>query len=383
MPATLPAPDPIAKAHSDKLLALIQAEIADNGPMSFQRYMDLALYANELGYYTAGAHKFGRAGDFVTAPEISSLFSRCVAKQCQQVLASLDSADMLELGAGSGVMALHLLEELERQQALPAHYYILEVSPDLQQRQRLLFAEKRPDLLEKVSWLHALPATPFNGVIVANEVMDAMPVHLFHVGEGVQELCIDHGKQGLHFTVQPTKQKLLIESVNALGVDFAPGYQSEINLLLPAWIQSLSECLAKGLILLIDYGFPRHEYYHPDRHRGTVMCHYQHHAHDNPLIWPGIQDITAHVDFTAVAETAVNAGLAVSGFTHQAAFLINCKIAQMLEIVDEVERFQLSQQVKTLTLPSEMGELFKAIALTKNFDDTLLGFKQLDQRARL
>lgn len=370
-----------AKHFSEKLQAEISKEIAQKGKITFARYMQLALYAPGLGYYSGGAQKFGETGDFVTAPEISPLFSQCVARQCQQILTRLKNADILELGAGSGVMAVDILKTLEKQNCLPQHYFILELSAELQQRQRTLIESTIPHLLNKVSWLSELP-TAFEGVILANEVMDAMPVNKFKIQNGLKEFYVNDKKDELVWELDaPTSE--LTKGFQSLSLTLAEDYESEINLFLSSWISSLSSSLKRGLILLIDYGFSREEYYHPERSMGTLMCHFQHQAHENPLILPGIQDITAHVDFTAVAEAADAANLNVTGYTTQANFLLNTGIADSLPLSDPWEQYQLAQAIKRLTLPSEMGELFKVIALTRQYDEPLLGFLNHNQVERL
>lgn len=380
----LPAPDPIAKAHSEALRSQIIAEITANGSMPFPRYMQLALYAPALGYYSAGSQKFGAAGDFVTAPEISPLFSQCVARQCEQVLQDITDADILELGAGSGAMALAILQELERRQQLPSHYYILELSADLRDRQQRLFQTHAPHLLSKIIWLDHLPEKKIKGVVIGNEVMDAMPVHKFKKKNGIQEYYVTIKKGKFTWLLADPSVPSLKQAIEDLDIELPEDYESEINLLLRPWITSLSDILEQGLILLIDYGFPSREYYHPDRNTGTLMCHYRHHAHTDPFLYPGIQDITAHVDFTAVAKAAVMNKLTVAGYTHQAGFLLACGIDSMLPSVDDEEsHYNIAQQVKLLTLPSEMGELFKAIALTRNYDKDLMGFSIMSQLEKL
>lgn len=357
----------------------ILVEIKQQGPMPFVRFMQQALYAPGLGYYSSGQQKFGKHGDFITAPELSSLFSQCIARQCLQVLSSLTSPIILEFGAGSGVMAIDILLMLESLNALPEAYWILELSAELQQRQENLFKKRAPHLLSKVKWLSTLPDTVFEGVILANEVLDAMPVHKFRMQKTLEEAYVDAKKgEFIWHWDQPSNQ--LRKAIIQLERDFAEGYESEVNLFIEGWIKSLSACLSRGLVLLIDYGFPRREYYHPDRSMGTIMCHYQHRAHSNPLLSVGLQDITAHVDFTAVAESAVKNNFDVEAYTHQAAFLIDCGITDLLQNAkDTIEQFNWSNQVKQLTLPSEMGELFKVMALTKEFDDELLGFRTLNR----
>lgn len=379
----LPSPSQLELAHSARLQQAIADEIIAQGPLSFARYMQKALYEPGLGYYSAGATKFGQEGDYVTAPILSNLFSKCLAKQCQQVIAELHQADILELGAGTGVMALDMLLELEQQNSLPQTYFILEVSADLRQRQQLLFQQEAPHLLEKICWLDALPQSPISGIVVANEVIDAMPVHRFLIDDEVQEYYVDYQQDQLIWKLKPATNKLT-QKLKTLEVPQIKGYSSEVNLLLEPWLNSLSESLAQGIILFIDYGYVRDEYYHPQRSMGTLLCHFKQHAHDDPLLYPGIQDITAFVDFTAVAEAAVSAGLDVSGFTHQAGFLVNAGLMEYVDAnQDAVVQYQQAQQIKRLTLPSEMGERFKAIALSKSFDQELVGFSHLDQIGKL
>lgn len=381
----LPLPDTDALAHSERLSAIIRQEIQQQGSISFARYMQLALYAPGMGYYNAGAYKLGASGDFVTAPEISPLFSRAIAQQCAQVLAELKGGDILELGAGSGVMAADILLELAALQQLPQHYYILEISADLKQRQQQLLQQRIPQFYSRIHWLESLTDIAINGVILANEVLDAMPVHKFCMNETVNEFHVVTEKNNFAWQLIPATNHELITHVEKLAIDFPPGYISEINLNLLNWINSLSAVLTRGLILLVDYGFPRHEYYHPDRNNGTLMCHYRHYAHDAPLLWPGLQDITAHVDFTAVAEAADNTNLNVAGYTAQAYFLLNCDIMKLAQaqMTDDINHAKVAQQIKKLTYPAEMGELFKAIALTRNLDILLMGFREYDLRRKL
>lgn len=381
----LPIPSPELIAHSEQLIHIIHEEIKKNGPIPFAHYMQLALYAPHWGYYRSGLSKIGAQGDFVTAPEISPLFSQCIARQCAQVLNKLQHGVILELGAGTGCMALELLRELRRLKILPERYFILEVSGDLRCRQQQLFAEQDPELLKRVEWLDTLPSQPIQGIIIGNEVLDAMPVHKFHFSSsGIKEYYVDYQHEHFVWCLDKPSTPRLIQGIQALQVDFPENYESEINLLLTPWIASLSDLLQQGLLLLIDYGFPRHEYYHPQRSQGTIMCHFQHRAHSNPLIYTGIQDITAHVDFTAIAEAAADNGFDVIGFINQAGFLMNCGIQELLgEDRDEITHYRCAQQIKRLMMESEMGELFKVIACTKNYHDPLLGFATMNQLKRL
>lgn len=389
----LPSPAADELAHSEKLQALIRAEIAAaNGLITFARFMELALYAPGLGYYAAGARKFGEAGDFVTAPEISPLFSQCLAQQCQQVLQQIGGGDLLEFGAGTGTMASDILLELERLGSLPDHYFILELSADLQQRQQQTLRRRVPHLFERLQWLSALPDPGFKGVILANEVVDAMPVHLIRFEEqGVREGFVGWQEGCFVWCDRPLSTPELQQRIDMLCASldresFCPGYTSEINLAQQGWIGSIAELLAQGVALIIDYGFPRHEYYHPERTGGTLMCHYRHRAHADPLILAGLQDITAHVDFTALAEAALAAELEVLGYTGQAQFLIATGLGERLAAIDQSDSrryLEVAQQVKKLTLPSEMGELFKVLALGRGYDGALNGFALQDRRHTL
>jgi len=383
----LPPPPAEALAHSQRLQALIIEEIAaSGGHIGFDRFMELALYAPGLGYYSAGSRKFGEAGDFVTAPELSTLFSRCLARQCAEVLGRI-GGDILEFGAGSGVMAADILAELERLDQLPEHYFILEVSADLRQRQQQAIEVRIPQLASRVVWLDALPAPGFRGVVLANEVLDAMPVHRFriHYGEPHELHVVWDGKA---FELQEGPvDAALFERLKQLQQEFslAEGYESEINLRAEEWVRSVGAFLQQGVALLIDYGFPQREFYHSQRSEGTLMCHYRHRAHGDALQLVGLQDITTHVDFTAVGEAALAAGLAVRGYTNQAAFLIANGLTELLAQTegDMKQQLTLSAQVKRLTMPGEMGELFKVMALARDWEGGLQGFSLRDDRVNL
>lgn len=386
---SLPVPDTVAQAHSEKLIAQIVDEIAvAGGQISFARYMELALFAPGLGYYPAGAHKFGAQGDFVTAPEISPLFSHALAQQLAEVLRTFDGAgEVLEVGGGSGIMAADMLARLETLGALPAQYLILELSADLQARQRETLAARVPHLLERVCWLHALPSAGFCGVVVANELLDALPVHCFVTGEsGLQERCVSFEEGRFHWANNMTDELPLPEHLAKIVAELPSGYVSEINLAAMAWVQSVASLLDTGVVLLIDYGYAAAEYYHPRRDGGTLMCHYRHRAHDDPFVYPGLQDITAHVDFTAIAEAAVSAGLEVRGYNTQGFFLLGNGISELVqpfETLNEQQQILQAQQMRTLTLPAEMGERFKVIALARHYHQPLRGFAMQDLRHQL
>jgi SAM-dependent MidA family methyltransferase len=377
-------------AHSRALLERIGREIdSHEGWISFARFMEMALYEPGLGYYSAGAAKFGAAGDFVTAPEISPLFSRCVASQCAEVLATLGRGDLLELGAGSGVMAADILGELESLERLPQRYLILEVSGDLRARQRATLAARAPRQLPRVVWLDELPDA-LTGVIVANEVLDAIPVERFCIrGDRVNALGVTRSLDHLDWSEVRARRELSVH-VRAiereLGHRFPEGYTSEINLRMGSWIATLADLLAGGVMLFIDYGLPRRHYYRAERSAGTLLCHFRHRFHDDPFVNLGLQDIGAWVDFTAVAEAGVDAGLKVAGFTTQAHFLMGAGIERYLAAMTQAEvteRVNVARQAMLLTLPAEMGERFKVLALSRAFDRPLTGFSVRDLAASL
>ncbi|MFI4937896.1 MAG: class I SAM-dependent methyltransferase [Candidatus Berkiellales bacterium] len=390
---SLPPPSADALEHQQQLLKYLRTTCEQAGGwISFADFMDIALYAPGLGYYSAGMNKFGISGDFVTAPEISPLFSQCMGAQCAQVLSHLNANEMniLELGAGSGKMASIILPYLAEQNCLPKHYWILEVSADLKARQQQYLNEHCQPFFDKFVWLERLPEKPFEGIIIGNEVLDAMPVHLFQIGNNHQILegFVGEANGTWQLAYREPKTPHLKEAVENLHVDFSPGYTSEINLSLNPLVEALSQSLEKGIILFLDYGFPRHEYYHPSRHMGTLTCHYRHHVISDPLQYIGLQDITAHVDFTAVALAGQSCGLDLVGFTHQAAFLIGNDLLKFAEAAAHQTSYAISQQIQYLTAPHEMGELFKAIALSKRFEELvrkepLKGFQMFDQRQRL
>jgi SAM-dependent MidA family methyltransferase len=379
----LPAPDPDGLAISARLVDRIRDEIAQAGGwISFQRYMELALYAPGLGYYAAGAAKLGAAGDFVTAPEMTPLFGRSLARVAASVLAET-GGELLELGAGSGRLALDVLLELERLERLPERYLILEISPDLRQRQQALIRERAGHLLDRVAWLDTLPSG-LTGMILGNEVLDALPVHLLRWSAGVaMERGVVWRENGFAWADRPLPPGNFAPTVSALPVE--GDYLSEICPAACALVTSLADRLERGLMLFIDYGFPRAEYYHPQRHMGTLRVHYRHHSLDDPFFLPGLADITAHVDFSAVAAAAAAAGLELLGYTSQAHFLMD---AGLLDLMLEMEPMtpaylRAASAVQKLLQPTEMGELFKAVALGKGIALDLPGFRRGDRRGAL
>lgn len=376
----LPHPSPEALQHSEALRHLINAEItANSGWISFGHYMELALYAPGLGYYSSGAAKLGAPGDFITAPEMSSLFGRTLARQACQII-RLTNGNILEVGAGSGQLALQLLTELQQMDSLPSRYFILEVSADLRERQQKLLAP----FANRVEWLEALPRH-FTGLILGNEVLDAMPVEIIAWRKtGIFQRGVTLAGESFAWGERLLNEGALFKAASQFSL--APDYVSEIGLASPAFIDTLARILEAGVILMIDYGFGTSEYYHPERSYGTLMCHYRHYAHDDPFYLPGLQDITAHVNFTAIAEAGLDAGLKLSGYTTQASFLINCGITTLLQETpaENVSTyFPLATQAQKLMSPAEMGELFKVIALGKNLAEPLLGFATGDKRRLL
>jgi len=380
---------PEERSHGEAVAALIRAEIAGAGGwLSFERFMELALYAPGLGYYSAGSVKLGPGGDFVTAPEVSELFGRCVARQCREVLVATGGG-ILELGAGTGALAGTILRELDAQAALPERYAILEVSADLAERQRARLASLPAHVRARLVWLERLPEEKLRGVILANEVADALPCRRFTLrGNEVRELGVALGPDGALASAEAAAAApLKAACAPILGTPprgFPDGYTSEVNLRLGPWIASLGECLERGILLLFDYGLPRAHYYHPQRVSGTLRCHFRQRAHDDPFINLGLQDITAWVDFTRVAEAGTDAGLEVAGFATQAAFLLALGLETLVAAAaDAPTRARLAGEARRLVMPEEMGEAFKVMALARGSDAPLAGFTLQDLRRQL
>ncbi len=383
---------------SDNLAAIIRHKIQANGSISFSDYMETALYEPGLGYYSAGLQKFGPGGDFVTAPQLGDLFALCLANQIEQIAAEICRKDpgryeIIEAGAGSGVLAADLLKALQEKHP-PERYRILERSAHLRQVQRETLARNVPQWMDRISWLDQPPATDWQGIFIANEVLDALAVERFYCdSDGIKQMCVTDGPDGFGWlaadfpgAIQDRLQTLF----SGLANPPADGYQSEFNASLPAWLQSVTDSLKTGVALFIDYGYPRHEYYLPQRRNGTLICHYRHRAHDDPFKWPGLTDISASVDFTALAEAADYCGLTVSGYTSQALFLFGCGLETLLgsfQSLSERDRVSKNNEVRKLTLPGEMGERFQVMALSRNLSEqlteNLCGFALRDLRYRL
>ncbi len=394
---TLPAPDIDAQHASDRLVEQIRDKIDDAGGwIGFDRFMDMALYTPGLGYYSGGARKFGAAGDFVTAPELTPLFGQALATQAQQIMA-LSAPHIIETGAGSGRLASDLLLELENRGHLPDSYAILDLSGELRARQHATLAGSAPHLLDRITWLDRFPEH-FDGLVLANELLDAMPVHLpvwgnendpKHILERGVRWNV-HGDRGVFAWEDRPACGRLLEYVERIAretpLGLPTGYLSEANLSAMDWTAAWAHIIGRGALLLIDYGFPRHEYYHPQRDTGTLMCHYRHHAHADPFYLPGLQDITAHVDFTAIVESGYAAGLELFGYAAQSSFLINCGLTEVLSRIpvnDLVRYLPQAQAVQKLLSPAEMGELFKVMALGKGIETELIGFSQGDRSVSL
>jgi SAM-dependent MidA family methyltransferase len=383
----LPEPGADARAHSERVTAHIRADIAASaGRIPFSRYMDLALYAPGLGYYAAGATKLGAEGDFVTAPEMTPLFGKALATQVAAVLAATRGREIVELGGGSGRLAADLLVALAERDALPSGYAILEPSPDLARRQRDTLARVAPAHFERLSWIGALPES-IDGALIANEVLDAVPVSIVaRRNDAWLERAVtwDDARRAFTWADRPADTRLA--AIAAARFPPHGDYTSEINMPAEALVGDIGRRMTAGAALFIDYGFPAAEYYHPQREEGTLMCHYRHRAHGDPFGWPGLTDITAHVDFTAMAQAGERAGLAVAGFTALAPFLIGCGILDALAATGapgSVAYIRAAAATQKLLAPSEMGELFKVLALAKSDTIGWPGFGVLDRRHRL
>jgi SAM-dependent MidA family methyltransferase len=380
-PTNTPLPEPVedAKQASRALAQCIAAEIdAAGGWISFARYMELALHHPGLGYYGGGSHKFGESGDFITAPELTPLFGQTLASQVGQIM-DLSSPVVMEVGAGSGQLAVDLLLALDEVGQPVKRYLILELSGELRARQKQTLSDLAPAFIDRVQWLDRLPER-FSGCVVANELLDAMPVHaLAWRPEGLMERGVTFTADGFDWGDRPASTML---TAIAAELPVAGLMESEVGLAARSWVAEWGQRLELGALLLIDYGLPRHEYYYAGRNRGTLRCHYRHRSHENPFWWPGLSDITTHVDFTAIAEAAHGAGLDVLGYTTQANFLVNCGLGQRLEArreEDNASALRAAGAVQVLVSANEMGELFKVIALGRGITEPLCGFVHGDR----
>ena len=391
--SALPVPDREALAVSQELSTRIAAEIARNGGwLSFARYMEMALYEPGLGYYSNPGQVFGAAGDFVTAPELTPLFGATLARQVSPWLkdpALVGSGQVvLEVGGGSGMLAAQLLNALDNVGHHEVRYLILELSAERREHQRQTLKSLAPGLMDRVGWLDTFPES-FAGVVVANELLDAMPVQLFEwqadAEAALQEMGVTWVDGQFAWAPRPA-DAVLTETVTALrnrlgpeGAQWHSPYRSEICPAQQAWMRTLADCMTAGVVMLLDYGFAAPEYYHPQRDQGTLMCHYRHRSHADPFLWPGLSDITAHVDFTALARAATAEGFSLVGYTSMAAFLLNAGLLdELADLPREPESFWFAQAqaVQQLISEAEMGELFKVIAFEKNLREaaSVLGF---------
>jgi SAM-dependent MidA family methyltransferase len=376
--------------HCARMREYLAAQVAAaQGWLCFERFMDAVLYAPGLGYYSAGARKLGAGGDFTTAPEISPLFGACVARQCAEVLGALETGSILEIGAGSGRLAMDVLSRLEVLGKLPVRYSILEISADLRGRQRRLIEQRLPHLLERVEWLDRPPEQAFEGVVLANEVLDALPVTRFRWHrDRVEELGVVMHDGRFAWGLQPASAAMAATCrlLASAGGGWAEGYVSEYCPRLAAWTRSVTDCLRAGAAFWFDYGLPRSQYYLPERRDGTLLCHFRHRAHDDPFLHPGLQDITAWVDYTALAEASRDCGFALAGFTTQSFFLAGLAVDQEMRALagDDANEFaRLANQARRLMMPGEMGERFKAMAWLRGLDLRLSGFALQDLRHTL
>jgi len=382
--------DEAAAEHGRQLRDHLLDQIAAAGGwLSFERFMDLALYAPGAGYYSGGATKFGLGGDFTTAPEVSSLFGACVAVQCEEILRRLTAGSILEIGAGSGRLAADVLARLDSLQKLPERYWILEISAELRDRQREHLARHQPHLLERVQWLDRPPEEDFDGVILANEVLDALPVARFRwYADAIEELGVVSLDGRFAWQGRPANAAMakICRRLSRAGGGWEDGYVSEYCPRLVAWTAAVTRKLRHGAALWLDYGLPRAQYYLPERHDGTLMCHFRHRAHGDPLVMVGLQDITAWVDFTLLAEASREAGFQLAGFTTQAHFLAGTRIDREMQqsAGDDAHQFaRLANQARQLLLPGEMGERFKAMAWLRGMHEPLRGFEVKDLRHTL
>ncbi len=376
----MPQIDSSLKQHSLALEEKIRERIIQDKTISFSQFMQMALYQPGFGYYSSGTHKFGEQGDFVTSPELGGLFAECMAKQFQQVLDQIEAPIVLELGAGTGQFCFDCLLELDSLNSLPEKYCILEVSADLQQRQQDKIQELPKHLQNIVTWIQQPPAEQFNGIIFANEVLDALPVEVFKFEDGQYQQMTVAWDGGFKQDWQPMHDSLK-EQIQAKELDLADGYVSEFVPNLSAWLKTITENLQQGVALFVDYGYERNAYYHAQRNEGTLVCFIQHQANFNYFENVGIQDMTAFVDFTAVAEAGDECGLDIDGYTTQAHFLMSMGIEQLLgdSETNYTEYYRNTTEMKKLVMPNEMGEKFKVIAMSKNFDKELQGFSFSNQ----
>jgi SAM-dependent MidA family methyltransferase len=361
---------------------IVDAIDAAGGWLPFDRFMAAALYAPGLGYYAAGAHKLGVGGDFVTAPELSPVFGRCLGSECGRILRALDGGDILEIGAGTGALAEQVMHTLAEADALPAHYWILETSPDLRQRQHSRLDRLPPEWRSRIAWLDAPPAAAFRGVILANEVIDALPIARIRGSTtGLQEVGVVREGATLRDASRPVSAAVRA-CVQQRGISLAAEQDAEVCCLLSDWVDEVTRSLSRGVALFIDYGDVRSRLYAADRAHGTLVAFHRHRIHNDPYIHLGLQDLTAWVDFTAVAEAGAAAGFEVAGYTTQSCFLLGCGFERHLAAykaqLDADHEPLAARAALRLVLPHDMGERFKCIALSRDYEFELAGFSVRD-----
>lgn len=379
---SLPKPASELQQISAQLSEKIIREIENqNGAIGFDRYMQMALYEPGLGYYSAGLRKFGVDGDFITAPEVSRLFSLCLANQCMQILEVMEKPVILEFGAGSGRLACDLLSRLQRLDCLPEKYLIMETSADLRQRQQQLLEERLPEFFGNIVWLDQLPEDGLNIIVIANEVIDALPFHRIVLQDNEfyeQKVTVKNNQYAYVAENLPLSLKAFCNrSLQPIRDIPVSEYVTEVHVNYSPWLRSINNFLSSGVVLLVDYGYSGSEYYSPERCNGTLLCHYRHRVHDDPFWYPGLQDITSSVNFSVIAEVANECGLEILGYTSQSGFLLACgldKLYQEMIHAGDMDPLQLSREIRTLTMPGEMGERFRVMALGKNIRTTMQGF---------
>jgi SAM-dependent MidA family methyltransferase len=375
--AQLPPPSPDEVAHSSQLVNfLIDKMESHGGNISFRDFMECALYQPGLGYYSAGLSKFGAEGDFVTAPEISVLFGNTLARQCESIFNQGCARNILEFGAGSGRLCQQLLTTL----ADACEYSILELSADLRHRQQAYLRSCLPtEVFDRIVWLDELPLA-FNGIVLGNEVLDAMPVNLMTRDQDWYELGVKFDGNRFNWCrfADDNEAVAAMRTIESAHGTLPDGYTTEVNMNYRPWLNALRDCCNQVVVLMIDYGYEQAQYYHPQRSTGTLICHYRHRVHADPLVYPGLQDITASVDFDAFADAAIDCDFKICGLTTQGQFLLSGGLLEEVESTlragDTLSRVKLAQQIKTLTLPTEMGERFKVVGLQKNLDIEISAF---------
>lgn len=381
------------RAHSARLAVLLRDKIKSKGYMPFSEYFAECLYHPELGYYTGTLPKFGRTGDFVTAPMISPYFSYCLANQIAEILALCESPAIMEVGAGTGVMASDILTQLKVINALPEYYYIVEISPSLRERQRAHIAEHHPDYIDRVIWLNEPPKEAWQGCIIGNEIVDALPVERFTIQNGEAYYAdVGYDEATEQFITVANRQDeqlaLFMAQLSEANITLPDGYLSEFCPLVKNWLAELTQTLAKGAVLMADYGYSRQQYYMPERATGTLIAHFKHRVHNSWELFQGLQDLTANVDFTLLAEAGLEAGLDFLGYTSQAYFLYGNGLESMLTEVkaqtdNDMDWYKIAQAIQILVLPAEMGERFKLLALGRNIELEPQGFALYDMSQQL